>query len=521
MCQLFDIAYVSLRIGRVVLIINLFHSLTKTISKSHLFAPLYTSFLVLVLLILGQQGFNIWVENLNYQASDWKTHSLIVQHEGERLLNAVIDEQTAISLYYTHQQLIIENYGESSFAFRDSFNKLYDLMEDNPTQLQELNKIKHLHNHWLFKFNQNIFSNYVSSYHMTGGTLFSYLCSEINVLIKREEILLIERTNSLQQLNHVKTVINIFSTVMIITGAVLNLQRLYRRAEIPLQQLTETGKLWRQGQMSVQVDYSSQDEIGQLAVVLDGMADETRHRQERIEVRNQQLEDMIGALSHDLRTPLLATRTTLDGMIKGAFGTVSETWKEIFEQYREANEDILKLVEVLLDVSRYESGRGAYLNYDPLDWEKIFVKVIAQIKASSKCELKFTLEISQSLPTVYGDELEIQRVVQNLIDNAVRASLPLSEISLGAKSSGEQVQVYVRDKGSGIAPQEKERLFHRFIQGKGRHGKAGLGLYLCRQIIESHSGTIGVESSPGEGSTFWFTLPVDRSKAWFHHLKEM
>ncbi|HEY9875799.1 MAG TPA: ATP-binding protein, partial [Candidatus Obscuribacterales bacterium] len=59
----------------------------------------------------------------------------------------------------------------------------------------------------------------------------------------------------------------------------------------------------------------------------------------------------------------------------------------------------------------------------------------------------------------------------------------------------------------GIAPQEKERLFHRFIQGRGRRGGAGLGLYLCRQIVEAHGGTINVESTLGEGSTFWFTLP--------------
>ncbi|MBW4602973.1 MAG: HAMP domain-containing protein [Calothrix sp. FI2-JRJ7] len=519
--RLFDIAYVSLRIGKIVSVIGLLRSISQCILKSHLFAPLYTSFLVLVLLILGQQGLNIWIEHLNYQASNWVPHTLVVQREGEHLFDAVIDEQRAILEDYSQKQFALENYTESSFAFRDSLNKVYNLVKSNPTQLEGLYRIEYLHDYWQSKLNQKANSFDVGSTSHQESPLLSCLRSEINVLIDREKILLRERRNSLSQLNRIDTVINIFSTVTILVVG-FNLTRLHRRVEVPLHQLTKIGELWRKGQMSVQLDYSSRDEIGQLAKVLNAMSDETRHRTESIEVRNQQLEDMICALSHDLRTPLLATRTTLNSMIKGAFGPVNDTWREIFEEYRQANEDILKLVSVLLDVGRYEQGSSAHLSFDPLNWKKIFVKAIAQVKASSKCELAFTYKISQSLPTVYGDELEIQRVVQNLLDNAVRASQPNKEISLETTIFGEkQVRVCVRDNGSGIAPADLELLFHRFIQGRGRRGRAGLGLYLCRQIISAHSGTIGVESSLGEGSTFWFTLPVNTDNARFHHANEM
>lgn len=520
--KLLDITDVSLRIYKIVLATSFLGSLSKSLLRSPLFAPVYTSFLVLVLLIVGQQGLNIWIEHLNYQAFDWVNHTLTVQREGESLFNAVIDEQRAILEDYSPKQFALENYAESSSAFRDSFNKLYNLVEDNPTQLQELYRIQYLYNYWQSKLNQKAFSDskHVSVF-LAQSALLSCLRSEINILIDREKILLGERRNSLSQLNRINTVISFFNTVTILVAVGLNLTRLHRRAEVPLRRLTEVGKLWRKGQMSVQVGYSSRDEIGQLARILDAMADSTRHRTECIEVRNQQLEDMICALSHDLRTPLLATRNTLDSMIKGAFGPVSETWREVFEEYRQANEDILLLVCVLLDVSRYETGGGAHLSYNPLNWEKIFVKVIAQIKASSKCELAFKYKISQSLPTVYGDELEIQRVIQNLLDNAVRASKPNKEIFLEAASGETQVKVCVRDNGSGIATADLEQLFHRFIQGRSRRGKAGLGLYLCRQIISAHGGAIGVESSLGEGSTFWFTLPVNTDKALVHHANEM
>ncbi len=84
-------------------------------------------------------------------------------------------------------------------------------------------------------------------------------------------------------------------------------------------------------------------------------------------------------------------------------------------------------------------------------------------------------------------------------------------ISLGV----DKVKVSVRDYGPGIAPQHKERLFHRFSHRRAEHGGSGMGLYLCRQIIEAHGGTINVETTLGEGSTFWFTLPVAPDMAKF------
>lgn len=261
--------------------------------------------------------------------------------------------------------------------------------------------------------------------------------------------------------------------------------------------------------MEARLDYASTDEIGRLAEVLNTMASEICDRQQRTEIRNQQLEDLISALSHDLRTPLLATRTTLRSMLNGAFGSVDGTWKEVLQEYLQANEDLIGLVEALLDVSRYEAVGGQNLHYELLNWEKIFTQSANRINAVSLRQFGLTIKVPNLLPTVYGDQLEIQRVIQNLVDNAVRVSELQMDITLGVEIYGvDQVRVFVSDNGPGITVQEKERLFHRFTQGRGRRGRSGLGLYLCRQIIEAHGGTINVDSTPGKGSTFWFTLPV-------------
>ncbi|MBA3923785.1 MAG: HAMP domain-containing histidine kinase [Nostocaceae cyanobacterium] len=248
---------------------------------------------------------------------------------------------------------------------------------------------------------------------------------------------------------------------------------------------------------------------------------ELRHNLQKLQrittVEREQIEDFICAVSHDLRTPLLATRGTLHAILGGAFGSISDTCKEVLEDCSQANKDLLKLVETLLDVSRYKIEVGKSLNCEILNWKNIFVEAIIRSSVSLKQKLAITYKIPFSLPTVYGDELEIQQVVQNLLDNAIRVSKMNGQVSLEVASLGvDGVKVSVRDNGPGIAPQEKERLFHSFIQARGRRNRSGLELYLCRQIVEAHKGTIGVESTLGEGSTFWFTLPISLEQTRFN-----
>lgn len=488
--------------------ISLIPFLIHSSRKGNFLNPLHTSILLLVLCLFGQQVFNLLIAHLNHEVCERVTHALIVGREGERLLNAVIDNQEKGFLENSTQgQTNPINYRHKRPSFHNSFNHLYNLVQDNPDQIKQLDKIRYIYNQWQRELKQKTLSGSVSNSALAKSTLFDSLHNEIGKLIQHEEMLLRVRKDRVQHLNNINTAINIFSTLIILLGAILNLQLLHWRVKLPLSKLTQVCKLWQAGQMEVQLSHSSKDEIGQLAGVLNAIADKTRHRQQSIEVRNQQLEDMISALSHDLRIPLLATRNTLDCMLKGAFGSVNDTWKEVFQEYHEANDDLLKLVELLLDISRYEA-RNASLMCDRLNWEKILIKVISQIKATSTRELAFICKTSQLLPSVYGDELEIQRVLQNLLDNAVRVSKPNGEILIEITPDGEeQVRISVRDYGPGIAPQAQDKLFHRFIQGRGHRGRSGLGLYLCRQIIEAHGGNIGVESSLGKGSTFWFTLP--------------
>lgn len=461
-------------------------------------------------MIVLQGCLNLWMATLQRQAIDWVTHTLVVEREGERLLGAAIDEETGLRGYLLSQNpASLDPYQTGQTAFRQSFDRLHHLVQDNSSQLQRLNQIKILYDRWHLQFAQQALADSTDETTLAGKTLFDPLRHLVRALLQEEENLLGQRNQRLQELNQLRTTLDRLSLVAILVGISCNLYLLHQRIERPLRRLTRVSEAWRRGHLDVRLNHFSNDEVGQLASVLDAMSVEIRARQQHIEVRNRHLEDLISALSHDLRTPLLATRNTLRPMLNGAFGPVNEIWKEVLDEFHQSNEDLLKLVNALLDISRYEAGGGQNLLQAPLDWETVLSQAIAQVRASTQSSNPIALHISPDLPTVLGDDVEIQRVIQNLLDNALRVSPPDQEIILAINPFGSnQVRVSVQDFGPGITPQEKERLFHRFLQGRGRRGRAGLGLYLCRQIVEAHGGTINVDSCPGISSTFWFTLPV-------------
>lgn len=479
--------------------------------KTRLLAPLYASALVLALLIFARAGLGLWLEFLRRDASSWVTHTLQVQSEAERLLNAALNQETGLRGYLlTRETASLEPYKTGQQHFKATIARLTGLMQDNPEQLERLDQIVILYNRWQRQFAQPVISGFVpqSSSVLAGKLLFDPLRSQVDALLQREAQLLQQRNQQMARIDQAFRLFNLLAPIILLLALGCNLRLLHRRVEIPLYQLTAIAQAWEDGQMHVRFNAQSQDEIGRLAQILDQMASEVHHRQTQSNERNRQLDDLIASLSHDLRTPLLAIRATLRSMLNGAFGSVNETWQEVLQEYDETNENLLKLVEALLEVSRYEAGSKRFI-YQPIDWEKLFAQTIRQEQIVSKNAVNFVVKIAASLPTTHGDRLEIGRVLQNLLSNAVRVSPSGGEITLEvALASSDRLQISVRDQGPGILPQEREHLFHRFVQGRGRRGGAGLGLYLCRQIVEAHNGTIGVESIINQGSTFWFTLPV-------------
>jgi signal transduction histidine kinase len=215
----------------------------------------------------------------------------------------------------------------------------------------------------------------------------------------------------------------------------------------------------------------------------------------------------VANLSHELRTPL----TTLAGYAE-MLATAQFPPQRVKEMSQAMYDDASRLgsmIDHLLDMSRLEAGDLA-MDREPVQIDKVIETTVEAYIAQGKRNV--VLQIRRPLPEVYADREQIGQVMSNLIDNALRYSPEGSRVDVVVETMGGELRVGVRDKGIGIAPDEQERVFESFYRAErprtnGVRG-AGLGLALSKHIVEAHGGRIWVESEPGRGSAFYFTLPV-------------
>jgi signal transduction histidine kinase len=219
--------------------------------------------------------------------------------------------------------------------------------------------------------------------------------------------------------------------------------------------------------------------------------------------------EFVGVASHELRTPLMTLRMGIDLLNEQLAPQATEREREILAMCREDAARLERLITDLLDLSKIESGRiqavlapvaASTLVRDALEPSR------PRIDAGG---IDLQVDIDNHLPTVMADPSQIQRVVTNLISNAVNATAKGGRIVVAAHRSNDHVRVSVTDTGRGIPREYLPRLFGKFVQVPGSAtGTAGLGLAISQRIIRAHNGEIRVESEVGKGSTFTFTLPL-------------
>jgi signal transduction histidine kinase len=200
----------------------------------------------------------------------------------------------------------------------------------------------------------------------------------------------------------------------------------------------------------------------------------------------------------------------------GAAGELSEQQKHFLDVVKINAERLSVLVNDLLDISQIESGKLT-MKLQPLNLEELAETSIDELKrrtAGDSKGISIEKEFQAGLPRVLADPERIQRVLDNLLDNAYQYNLPEGRILVRMTSGENEVQVDIQDSGMGIPPQDQQSVFERFFRGEntltlGVAG-TGLGLSIVRNLIEMHNGRIWLTSAgiPGQGSTFSFTLPV-------------
>lgn len=220
-------------------------------------------------------------------------------------------------------------------------------------------------------------------------------------------------------------------------------------------------------------------------------------------------DDFIATLTHDLRTPLLAAIQTLKFFLDGSLGNIEEKQKVLLSTMLQSNEDLLGLVNALLEVYRFESGK-LNLCKTVFNISDLVSQCYDELEPlSKKKDISFNLhnEVDKDL-LIDADRAEIKRVITNLCGNALNYTNKGGTIDIYMKAHNSDVLFSVIDNGNGIPKEDIPHLFMRFSQGtsKKRSTGTGLGLYLSRQIIEAHGGKIWVESKVNKGSEFSFLL---------------
>ncbi len=233
---------------------------------------------------------------------------------------------------------------------------------------------------------------------------------------------------------------------------------------------------------------------------------------------SRQREDFMSRLTHDLRTPLIAVERVLNLIIDGSFGSLPEDAVTMLQRVVQTNHNLQIMADTLLEVQRHESG-CKLMTPLPMDILKITTEVVEELSPlAQEKELQLNLEYKPEIATatVKGDQLEIRRILTNLVDNAIKFSdqgCIAINLFLDPMLDPSVLKLEVCDNGPGIPLAEQAVLFQRFHQGRHARSGYGLGLHLCRLIAEAHQGSLHCRSTVGEGSCFTLQLPLSRTMA--------
>lgn len=231
--------------------------------------------------------------------------------------------------------------------------------------------------------------------------------------------------------------------------------------------------------------------------------------QHQLVQRNETLKDFVYALSHDMRTPLLALDLTISQALGESFGPLPDEYMSILRKSRCTVKELSTMTSTLLGVGRFEHGADTKESV-PVDLRMVLNACVTELEPIwSDKGVSVSLEIDP-VATVIGDQQMLRRMLLNLLDNAIKFTPSGKSIEIVLKNVDGTIQVSVRDGGEGVLEEDQPFLFQRFAVRRHRHKGVGtgLGLFLCRRIAEEHGGTVRYQKSEEAGSCFIVTLPL-------------
>ena len=273
----------------------------------------------------------------------------------------------------------------------------------------------------------------------------------------------------------------------------------------PLLLLRSGAEKISRGNLDIKLKITTGDEIEDVARNFEKMAEDLK----KLETMKEDLTKMV---VHDLKSPLSGIMGGLDYLDSGLMGSLTSDQAGIVRLAKKSSENMLALIQNILDIAKMEAGK-LELRKEKISIAELLSNKQREFGAQANNEEKeFFLDMDESLPEIEVEKNIIERVINNLISNAIKHTSSKGKIRLSANKANEFVRISVSDDGPGVPEGFEEKIFEKFVQieknKSGLRTGAGLGLTFCKMAVEAHGGKIWVESELDSGSSFIFTLPL-------------
>jgi signal transduction histidine kinase len=240
--------------------------------------------------------------------------------------------------------------------------------------------------------------------------------------------------------------------------------------------------------------------------------EELARANEALRKADQTRSEFVSLVSHQIRAPLTNLRGAAERMQTDCGAMINATCSRMFIIMQQQADRLDALVRDVLSAARLEAGE-LVLHPEPISVLPVVQQVVEQTRAR-KTDRAFHLPLRPGLPLVFADRDRVAEVLSNLIDNADKYSPREQTIAIDVQADQTEVTIAVRDHGRGLPPADVDRVFDKFYRADGSDAQLaygyGLGLFVCRRLVESQGGRIWAENAPGGGAIFYFTLPVVR-----------
>lgn len=435
-----------------------------------------------------------------------EAHRKAVITESYSLLNTYVNTATIIYLYWlTHQPIFKQQYDDLTNAIPFRINSLKIMLRDSPEQTKALNRMLTLSNRGTAMLDQatNLAEENKQSATKLKSDLqviIADLLSELRIFVREQEK---EDSYDLKAEDRARQMVQIciavglaINVILAVALAVFFNRGTTKRLNIMMDKTRDLAE----GKPLAE-PLSGTDEIAHLDHTFHEMAD-------ALAVAAKHKQELISIVSHELRTPLTSVQATLTRFSHGLLGELSPKGKDALVKAEKNTDRLIKLINDLLDIERMEQGK--------IDLRRENIALSSALGRSLDSVLSFAekhgveLDVASTTLSVFADEDRLIQVMVNLLSNAIKFSPENGLVTVSVEQIGQNVEIAVADQGRGVPPEFQEKIFQRYAQVEEADGKkgTGLGLPICKAIIEGHGGTIGVRSELGKGSVFSVQIPL-------------